>query len=74
MGVGGFGLVFAGESGPFILSEGTGRTAWVCVFVIIVLLILENLKSPYIRAAPGGWAVASVHADGHYRRHRRDIG
>ena len=72
MGVGGFGLVFAGESVPFILSEEFGRIIWVCVFVIVVLFILENLKSPY--SAPGEWAIASVHADGHYRRHRRDIG
>ena len=72
MGIGGCGLVFAGENVPFILSEGTGRIVCVCVFVIIVLLILENLKSPY--SAPEELAVASVHADGHYRRHRRDIG
>ena len=68
MGVAGFGIVFAGERMPFILSEGTGGIVWACVFVIILL------KSPYIRVAPVEWAVASVHTDENYRRHRRDTG
>ena len=46
-------LVFAGESVPFILSEGTGRMLRACILVIIVLLNSEELKPPYVRLAPG---------------------
>ena len=49
---GGFGLVFAGERTPFILSEKQRQACFgSCVFVIIVLSIMERF--PYIRVAPG---------------------
>ena len=49
---GGFGLVFAGERTPFILSGKQRQDPFgSCVFVVIVLSIME--RSPYIRVAPG---------------------